>query len=196
MLVDLGEQSKAVISALATLQGEVVSKQIELSYVSGFSSKEESSVVQLTEQLAILEEKIGQLEAARAPAAEEAGPQQRRNSEASASDSHHGSSFFPAAMAVPELRFELEQLFRDQKIHETVFMLLTQRLEMAKVDEARDTSTFQVLDPPTVPTYRSRPSRSVIAASGLAAGLVAAGAWILLPGWWRRRTMAIKKDKG
>lgn len=180
-VVDLAEQSKAVISAMASLKGELLSKQLELSYLSSFSSSRESGVVQLRQQITIIEAKLAQLEASRStrPAPGDAGPKDDK-----------GGDFFPGAMNVPELRFELEQLFREQKIQETLFFLMTQRYEMAKVDEARDTSTFQILDHPTLPTYKSRPKRMKIGLVGLVAGLVCGTAWILVPIWWRRRTQS------
>lgn len=171
-VIDLPEQSKAVISAMAQIKGEMVSKQIELSYLSGFSGRGESNVVQLQQQIAVMEGKLKQMEAAQVPA------------EGSGAGS---AAFFPGAMNVPQLRFELEQLMREQKIQETVFGLMTQRFEMARVDEARDTSSFQILDSPTLPTFRSRPRRRQILAAGIAVGLAAGAAWILVPLWWRRR---------
>ncbi len=176
-IIDLPEQSKAVISAMASIKGELISKQLELSYLSSFSARTEASVVQLQQQIAIMESKLAQLEKQ---------AQVERQSTGSATGSG-SADFFPNAMNVPELRFELEQLMREQKIRETVFDLMTQRFEMAKVDEARDTSTFQILDQPTLPTYRSRPKRSKCAVTGVAGGVGAALAWILLPVWWRRR---------
>ena len=167
-IIDLPEQSKAVISAMAQIKGEIVSKQIELGYISGFSGRGESNVQQLQQQIAVMDTKLNQLE----------------------EQQHAGSaSFFPDAMKVPELRFELEQLMREQKIQETVFGLMTQRYEMAKVDEARDTSTFQILDHPTLPTYRSRPQRKRAAVLGLVGGLVGGAFVILAPLWWRRRAV-------
>ena len=94
---------------------------------------------------------------------------------------------FQDAMNVPELRYELEQLLREQKIQETVFMLMTQRYEMAKIDEARDTSSFQILDYPTMPTYPSRPRRRQIVELGFAGSLALAATWISVPIWWRGR---------
>jgi capsule polysaccharide export protein KpsE/RkpR len=180
-VVDLPEQSKAVISAMASIKGNLISKQIELSYLGSFSGRTEASVVQLQQQIAILESKLKQLEET----------QQSVVTTGSGSSTTSGSaSFFPGAMSVPELRFELEQLMREQKIQETVFLLMTQRYEMAKIDEARDTSTFQILDHPTLPTYRSRPRRLQIMTYGGAAGLALACAWILVPVWWRRRSLA------
>jgi LPS O-antigen subunit length determinant protein (WzzB/FepE family) len=52
-----------------------------------------------------------------------------------------------------------------------------QRLEMAKVNEARDTSTFQILDRPSLPTVKSRPNRRGAVVNGLVIGLIAGLAW-------------------
>jgi len=178
-IVDLPEQSKAVISAMASIKGELISKQLELSYLSSFSARTEAGVVQLQQQIGIMESKLKQLEEAQ---------QVKDLSPAVGSGSGASGSFFPNAMSVPELRFQLEQLMREQKIQETVFALMTQRFEMARVDEARDTSTFQILDHPTLPTYRSRPNRKRVAIMGAVGGIAIAAAWILLPVWWRRRS--------
>jgi uncharacterized protein involved in exopolysaccharide biosynthesis len=175
-IIDLPEQSKAVISAMASLKGEMVSKQLELQYLSGFSSPTETNVVQLRQQIAILEAQLHQLELSEHHGATSAG---------SAGSS---AEFFPSAMNVPELNAQLEQLMREQKIQETVFAMLTQRYEMAKVESARDTSAFQILDSPTLPTYRARPKRRKVAMLGVGSGLALAAAWVLLPVWWRRRT--------
>jgi tyrosine-protein kinase Etk/Wzc len=180
-VVDLPEQSKAVISAMASIKGDLISKQLELSYLTSFSARTEASVVQLQQQIAIMESKLKQLED------DEHATLARTGSGAGSGS----ANFFPEAMSVPQLRFELEQLMREQKIQETVFSLLTQRYEMAKVDEARDTSTFQILDYPTLPTFRSRPDRRKIAILGFLAGLALAVSWIVMPAWWRHRARAL-----
>lgn len=176
-VVDLPEQSKAVISAMASIQAELVSKELELSYVRRFSARTEGTVMQLEQQIAIMKDKLTQLEAERRP----------DTNSGSGSASVATPEFFPGAMTMPELRFELEQLMREQKVRETVFLLMTQRYEMAKVDEARDTSTFQVLDAPTTPTIKSRPRRKYLVGAGGVAGFILACLLIVLPAWWRRR---------
>jgi uncharacterized protein involved in exopolysaccharide biosynthesis len=175
-MVDLPEQAKAVISAMASIKGDILSKQLELSYLSGFSSPSESSVRQLQQQIAVLENKLRQLEDA---------PSSQAGS-GSAQTAAAQSSFFPEAMQVPELRYQLEELVRDQKIKETIFFLMSQRYESAKADEARDTSTFQILDYPTLPTFRSRPKRlrSIAAGAAFGAALAVAGIAFLM---WRQR---------
>jgi uncharacterized protein involved in exopolysaccharide biosynthesis len=169
-IIDLSEQSKAVISAMAAFEGEILSKQLALSYAAGFSDDSESNVVQLKHQLGALTARLRQLETTGAA---------------------RKSDFFPAAMSVPELRFQLDGLVREQKLQETLFFAVTQRYETAKVDEARDTSTFQILDHPTVPLHTSRPDAMKLAELGCIAGLAFAAAWVLIPIWpiWRRRTL-------
>jgi capsule polysaccharide export protein KpsE/RkpR len=87
-----------------------------------------------------------------------------------------GPGMIPAAMAVPKLRAEYERLYRDRKVAEATLVFALDRLEGARASEARDVSTFQVLDPPTIATRRSRPkliqSVAIGALLGLAAGLV------------------------
>jgi tyrosine-protein kinase Etk/Wzc len=174
-VLDLTAQSKAVISAIATLEGDLISKRIQLSYLRGFASPDEPRVQQMTEQIAIVERELRRLES-------------------SGSGDRTTDEFFPEALRVPALRFELEQLLRAQKIHETVYAALTQRLAMTRVDEARDTPAFQILDAPTVPTTPSRPRRTRAAALGTAGGLAAGVLWILAPLWWRRRILSLIKQ--
>lgn len=170
-VLDLPAQSKAVISAMATLQGDLISKRLQLSYLHGFASADEPRVRQLSEQTAIEERELQRLE--------------------SSSTGEDRAEFFPEALRVPGLRFELEQLLRSQKIDETVYSMLTERLAMARVDEARDTAAFQILDAPTVPATPSRPRRARITAIATVAGLAASAAFLLGPIWWRRRVLPV-----
>jgi capsule polysaccharide export protein KpsE/RkpR len=174
-ILDLTAQSKAVISAMAELEGDLISKRLQLSYLKGFASPEEPRVRQLSEQVGIVERELRRLESS------------------NASDDRGAAEFFPEALRVPGLRFELEQLLRAQKIHETVYTMLTQRLAMARVDEARDTAAFQVLDAPTVPATPVRPRQARIAALATAGGLAAGAVLILVPIWWRRRVRPVIK---
>jgi tyrosine-protein kinase Etk/Wzc len=153
------------------LKGELLSKELLLSYQHSFSTADEVTSEQLRKQIENMRDQLASLEQ---PQPAEADAAQKTKA---VSKSRRREDIFPAAMAVPKLRFELEHLFREQKIQETLFVLLTQRLEMAKVDEARDTSAFQILDRAVLPTYRSRPRGAKVVAAGLLLGLLAGVAW-------------------
>lgn len=179
-VLDLPAQSKAVISAMAALEGDLISKRVQLSYLRGFASDSEPRVRQLADQSAIEERELRRLESSKPDGAGEG--------------SAESAQFFPEALRVPGLRFELERLLRAQKIDETVYSLLTERLAMARVDEARDTAAFQILDAPTIPTISSRPRRARVAGIGAVAGLAAGVAFLIGPIWWRRRVLPVVKQ--
>lgn len=167
-LIDLPEQSKAVVTALAKMKGELLSKQIELSYLNRFSSSDEATTQQLRQQLSVMESKMRSLESDDSDVPSSSSTGTSRTKKTTQSD------LFPTAMSVPKLRFELEELYRDQKIQETLFAMLTQRYEMAKVNEARDTSTLQVIDHAVVPNRKSRPHRAKIVLGGFVIGIALA----------------------
>jgi tyrosine-protein kinase Etk/Wzc len=181
-IVDLDSQSKAVVSAMASLRGQEISKELQLSYMNTFSSRDEATAVQLRQQLAVMNAKFRKLEEPSGSA--DTVDAHKADPETSVS-AVKGADIFPPAMSVPRLRFELEQLYRDKKIREADLLLLMQRLELAKVNEARDTSAFQILDHATVPAQPSRPNVGLVLISGLILGLFAGAAWAFGPSYVR-----------
>lgn len=163
-IVDLETQTKAVVGAIASLNSQRISKQLELDYARTFSSGDEASTRQLESQIAVVERKLRTLEAAQpTPVTPPAG--------------RGGGGMFPAALTVPKLRAEFETLYRDRKVAEATLVFALERLESAKADEARDTSTFLVLDPPALPTRRARPKRSLVVLGAVLLGLLIGGVY-------------------
>lgn len=163
-VVDLETQSKAVVSALAALQSQRISKQLELDFARSFSAPDEPGFLQLESQLALIDRKLRELEQKPPPAAP---------APASAPRAKPGA-MFPAALAVPQLRSQYEKLYRDRKVAEASLVFALERLESARAAEARDTSTFQILDPPALPTRHARPRRMRVMAIAALLGLATA----------------------
>jgi len=69
--------------------------------------------------------------------------------------------FIPFA-DVPEVGSRLAEFLRDVKVQETVWQLLNQQFYSAKIQEARDTPTVQVLDAAVQPERRTRPKRKLL----------------------------------
>jgi capsule polysaccharide export protein KpsE/RkpR len=172
-IVDLDTQAKAVVSAIAALNSQQISKELELEYARTFSAREEPSLKQLESQLSVMGHKVRSLEEtpAGAPAAADAP--------APAKPARKGG-MFPPALEVPKLRAEYENLFRDRRVAEATLIFALERLEGAKANEARDTSTFLVLDPPALPTRHARPRGSIVLTIAVVLGLVGALARELL----------------
>jgi capsule polysaccharide export protein KpsE/RkpR len=173
-IVDIDTQAKAVVSALAMLNSQRISKQLELDYQRTYSSSDEPSLRQLETQVAVMGQRERSLEGPPAP-----DPQLAVKGAQGAARGKSG--MFPAALEVPRLREEFESLYRDRKVAEATLVFALERLEGARATAARDVSTFQVLDPPAVPTRKSRPRRAVILALFVMLGLLASVGFELLP---------------
>jgi uncharacterized protein involved in exopolysaccharide biosynthesis len=57
---------------------------------------------------------------------------------------------------------EYYRKMRELKTQEAIFEQLTKQYEVAKINEAKDTSSVQVLDDAVVPLKKSKPRRSLI----------------------------------
>lgn len=62
---------------------------------------------------------------------------------------------------LPALGLELGRLMRDVKVQETIYTLLTSQYEQAKVNEAKENITIQVVDYAIPPIKKSKPSTTL-----------------------------------
>jgi tyrosine-protein kinase Etk/Wzc len=62
----------------------------------------------------------------------------------------------------PEVKLQYARLQRDALIQNKLFTLLTQQLEQAKIDEARDETAFQLLDKAVPAEEKTKPKRALI----------------------------------
>jgi uncharacterized protein involved in exopolysaccharide biosynthesis len=74
---------------------------------------------------------------------------------------------------LPVTGLQQARLLRDVKTLEQVYVLLSAQYEEARIDEARNVTTVELLDAATPPERRSRPRRAlVVALSGILGGAV------------------------
>ena len=81
-----------------------------------------------------------------------------------------GDRMHPAFVTVPSLVWEYARLWRDVKVQEALYTMLTSQYEQARIAEARDTPSVQVLDP-AIPAERK--SKPLISLNMLIAGVLA-----------------------
>ena len=174
--VDLPEQAKAMIESVATLEGKLVAQEAELHGVKQIYGDQNARVRSLSASVAEL----------------------RRNLHSMAGESDGGviSSELPAPTirSLPLLGTRYGALLRQAKISEAVLEVLTKQYELARVQEAKDVPSVQLLDPPSYPEKRAAPTRSLIvlfgALAGLVAGILATGYRTLDPADRRKRLVA------
>jgi uncharacterized protein involved in exopolysaccharide biosynthesis len=73
---------------------------------------------------------------------------------------------FPSIRKLPLVGVRWANLYRENKVQETVYELLTQEYEMAKIQEAKEIPSVNVLDAPMVPERKSFPPRTLIVLVG------------------------------
>jgi uncharacterized protein involved in exopolysaccharide biosynthesis len=67
---------------------------------------------------------------------------------------------------IPDLKLQYLRLLRISKVQESVYELLTGQYEAARIQEAKDTPTVQVLTEARVPERKSKPNRTMIVLVG------------------------------
>jgi hypothetical protein len=79
-------------------------------------------------------------------------------------DKGSDSNLFPRFDDAPELEKRLAELLREVEIRRSVYAVLSEQYETARIQEMKNTPTLQVLDWAHPPLARSRPRRRAIAA--------------------------------
>ena len=166
-LIKLDEQGKAIIEAVAKLRAQIAAKEVEAATMRAFATERNPAYVRTQQELAGLRVELTRLE------------------NSSRDSSKQGDIFVPTGK-VPEVGLEYVRRFRDVKYYETVFDLLAKQFEIAKIDEARDTSIVQVLDRALPPERKSRPHRALIVVVAGICGLLAALLWTLAADAYQR----------
>ena len=145
--VVLDAQMRAGLEAAALVKGQIAAAEVQLEVMRTFATENNPQVVQQKRQIEEMKRQLAQMQYSRGLElpSESANPGQRRQ-----------EIYVPTAK-VPELAIELARLTRDVKVQETLFTVLTQQFEQAKIAEARDTPTVQVLDKAVPAERKSKP---------------------------------------
>jgi uncharacterized protein involved in exopolysaccharide biosynthesis len=128
----LPEQTRGAIDAAARLKGEITAAEVQLQVMRSFATDANPEVVALRRRIDEMNRQLGRLEYGDAATRQPLAPDRR--------------DFSVPFARVPEVGLELVRLTRDAKVQETIVTLLTQEVERARINEARDLPTVQVLD--------------------------------------------------
>jgi len=77
-------------------------------------------------------------------------------------DATQGNELYPSIRKLPLLGVQWADLYRRMKVQETVYELLNQQYELARIQEAKEIPTVNVIDPANVPEKKSFPPRTLI----------------------------------
>ncbi len=82
--------------------------------------------------------------------------------------------------ALPETGLEISRMYRDVRTLEQVYVLLTAQYEQARIDEVRDVTTIEVLDPAVPPEKKAKPLRSMMVMAAFGLSLTAGVLWAIM----------------
>jgi uncharacterized protein involved in exopolysaccharide biosynthesis len=160
--IDIPAQGKAMVEAAAVLQGQLIAAQAELSGMQQVYTDNNVRVRAIRARVEELQKKLNDIGSA--------GTQ---------GGSQNVNALYPSIRKLPLLGVTYADLYRQTKIQETVYELLTQQYELAKVQEAKEIPTVKVLDDAVVPTKKTFPPRTVIVLLGTMLGVAFAMAWLI-----------------
>jgi tyrosine-protein kinase Etk/Wzc len=134
-------QSKAMIEAAAMIQGQITAQEVQLQVMGSYLSPDNPELARVRSAIGELKKQLYLLESGKG-----------------GKGMLPGDRLHPAMVTVPALALEYGRRLRDLKVQETLYTLLTSQYEQAKLAEARDTPTVQVLDPAIPAEKKSKPS--------------------------------------
>jgi len=149
-MIQPGSQTGALIGSVVALRAQIIAQQAQLDRLQTYATSENAEYMRAQKELANLRAQLARLE----------GDQ---------SLSAPGLILPKGSVPLPSL--EYARKFRDVKYRETIFEILARQLEIAKIDEAKEGASIQVVDKALPPEKRSFPKRTLIVSVSSIAGL-------------------------
>ncbi|MGH9512042.1 MAG: GumC family protein [Terriglobales bacterium] len=182
--LDIKEQGKAMVDAAAVLQGQLMAAQSELQ---GLEEIYTPSNVRVRSLRARVQELQNQLQ-------KFAG----NGNSPSPDELFEPKASYPTIKELPLLGVQWTDLYRRVRVQETVYELLNQQYELARIQEARDIPSVRVVDPADVPEKKSWPPRLAIILVVTILWVLVAVLWVLGSNRWSkispedpRKTLAV-----
>jgi len=161
--LDISEQTKAMVGASADLQAQIIAGESQLESLRQIYSEDNYRVRSTSARVGELKRHMANISGA-SGATEVSG--------------------YPTVKRLPILGTEWAEKYRTVKVQQGLFELLTQQLELAKVQEAREVPTIKVVDRAEIPEKKSWPPRAIIIMLGLFLSLAGAIAYFWAIDWW------------
>lgn len=136
-LVQVEGQGRAIVEMSARLRGQITVKEVQIGAMRTFASDRNPDLQLAQRELDSLKHELARVEGTSARTPED--------------------SRGKAGYGIDSVR-----LLRDVKYYETIYELLAKQFELAKIDEAKDSTVVQVMDKAIEPDRKSKPQRALI----------------------------------
>jgi capsule polysaccharide export protein KpsE/RkpR len=183
--IDVKEQTRATVDAGARLEGQLIAGETELDSLRQIYGDQNVRVRAAEARNAALQREL-----------QRTTGQNATDPTAESIDSRHP---YPPLRLLPQLGVRWANLYRTVRIHETVFDLLSEEYETARIEEVKSIPTVSVIDVPGLPERKAGPHRTlivlistVLSAVLTAVFLLARRAWLTMEDGDARRVLATR----
>jgi len=179
--LDIKEQTKAMVEAGAKLQAQLVVAHAEVGSLAQFYGQDNVRMRAANARVGELERELKRLGGTATPSSEELG----------------SDELYPPLRQLPVLAVRWADLYRQVKVKETVYDLLTEQYELARIEEVKSIPSVRVIDAPSWPEKKSFPPRIILILAfttlsvfGAAMAMVMQDRWVRLPPKDARKQLA------
>jgi len=155
-LAQVDAQGRSMIEVTARLRAQISAKEVQIGSMRTFAAEGNPELQRTQQELEALRRELGRVEGSSPIAAVGKG------------EASGGSGLD-----------NLSRL-RDVKYYEFLYELLAKQYELAKIDEAKDATIIQVMDPAIEPDRKSKPRRSLFVILFTFVAVFASVLWILI----------------
>ncbi|MBC8180631.1 hypothetical protein H8E88_05850 [candidate division KSB1 bacterium] len=148
-VIALPEQTEAAIITAAELKSQIMTKEVEIGVLQKSVSKTHVKLIRSKTELKELKKKYDEFVYGKQLKSGNDDPQ-----------TNSDNLFLPFEQ-VPELGLQYARLYREVMMQQKLMEFLLPQYEDAKIQEAKETPTIQVLDPAVIPVKKSRPKRAL-----------------------------------
>ena len=143
----LEHETKKSIEIIGSLQGQIIAKKVQLNALKSYSYRGNPQILKLQKEISALEKQLKEFEY---------GSPDAKNSK---KKKDFGIGFSVPLNEVPEIGLRLTRLEMNLEVKKTVYSLLAEQYEKARILESKDTPTITILDRARPPELRSFPRR-------------------------------------
>jgi len=178
--IDIKEQTRAMVDAGARVQAELMIEQSGLESLRQIYGDGNVRVRETEARIASLKGELARMTGSSAPLG--AGVQDV--TAADPGDSDKKGELYPPLRQLPRLAVPYADLYRNVRVQETLYELLTQQYEMARIEEAKDIPAVSVIDAPGIAEKKSFPPRLLLTLLLTFLSFAIASTVILFRGHW------------
>lgn len=159
--IALPVQTEAAIKGAAALVAEIMATEVELGVKQKSLTPTHIQVIETKNKLIELNKKLNEM----------------KYGSTSAHGATNGAAksdqIFIPFTEVPEIGLEFARRYREVEVQKTLYQFLIQQYEQAKIQEAKDVPTIQILDRAVPPIHKTKPKRILtILLAGVSATLL------------------------